>query len=71
MKKIIEFTVRMEIDDQNLIDIDIIDLDEHSVNDVAPKIDPGITTFSVEGGDFISNIAYHGSEEEWYITYKS
>lgn len=69
MKKIIQITLNIEVDDSQ-VSVDLVDIIEDNI-DTVKYTDPGVTTFSVEGGDFYSNIAYHGSEEEWYITYKN
>ncbi len=72
MKKVIQFTIKVEIDDDN-VGVEIIDVDAYENNELpqhSESVDTSITTFSIEGGDFTTNSTYHGSEEEWYITYK-
>lgn len=69
MKKVIQITLNIEVDD-NQISVDLVDINEENT-EMLKTTDPEVTSFSVQGGDFVSNIAYHGSEEEWYITYKN
>lgn len=67
MKKIVEFVLRLEIDETG-VDVQIVGgdiLDEPNT----PVYD-GPLDATVDIGEYVSNIAYHGSEEEWYITYK-
>jgi hypothetical protein len=67
MKKVVEFILRIETDETGT-DVQIIQLDEE--NKPASPPYQGPLDVTVDNVDFVTTTTYHGSEEEWYITYK-